>query len=204
MREPLLIVRGGLVAFVGMVALAHPLRPGLPAPDHFISEYARGTTQPLAVLAFLAWGVAMAAAAVLARRRGERVVPVLLALAALGAALCASFTTQTVAGVLPEDTVRTTAGRLHDQGTGLIFVGLMLAALWALRHLRTRRYRRGLLACAAALLLAPSVLVAAGLDWPGIGQRAVILVGVAWLWLWSAEAVRAPTRAPRRPAPAPA
>jgi len=187
---PLQITRLGLLGFVGLVAIEHPLRPGLPPAGHFVSEYARGATRPVAVAAFVSWGVAMGASAALGWRRGERAVPGLLGAAALGTALCAGFITQTVAGKLPDGVARTTAGRLHDQGTLLIFAGLLLAAVWALRHLRTRRYRLGLLACAAAILAAPAILVAAGLDWPGVGQRAIILVGVAWLWLWATETER--------------
>lgn len=192
------LARGGLVAFVGLVALEHPLRGDLPVRSHFISEYASGSTHPIAVAAFLAWGTAMAAGAALGWQRGLRAAPMGLGLAALGTAVCACFATQTVAGKLPPGTVRTAAGRLHDQGTLLIFAGLLGAALWGLRAVRTRRYRLGLAACAAALVLAPALLVAAGRDWPGIGQRAVILVGVAWLELWVSELPRSARRTPAR------
>mgnify|MGYP000347183994 CR=1 FL=1 len=94
-------------------------------------------------------------------------------------------------------------GELHI-GELAIFVGLLGAALWGLRHLRTRRYRLGLLACAGALVAAPGILVAAGLDWPGIGQRAIVLVGVALGWLLVSELERfRATRARRTPARAP-
>lgn len=192
------LARGGLVAFVGLVALEHPLRGDLPAQSHFISEYASGSTHPVAIAAFLAWGTAMAAGAALGWQRGLRAAPVLLGAAALGTVVCACFATQTVAGVLLPGTVRTTAGRLHDRGTLLIFASLLGAALWSLRGVRTRRYRLGLAACALALLLAPAVLVAAGLDWPGVGQRAIILVGVAWLALWVGEVPRSAPRTPAR------
>ena len=195
------VARGGLVAFVALVALEHPLRADLPATDHFVSEYASGATHPIAIAAFLAWAVAMAAAAALARAQRRRVLAALLVLAALGAVVAAGFATQTVAGELPPGTVRTTTGLLHDLGTLAIFAGLLGAALLALRGAR-RRYRRGVAALALALLVAPGALVAAGLDWPGIGQRAIVLVGVAWLWLWVSEAAPA-TRARRTPAPAP-
>lgn len=195
------VARGGLVAFVALVALEHPLRADLPAPDHFISEYASGTTHPIAIAAFLAWATAMAAGAALARDRGRPAIAGLLAVAALGAVVAATFATQTVAGELPPGVARTTTGLLHDLGTLAIFAGLLGAALLGLRG-ATRRYRRGVLACALALVVAPGALVAAGLDWPGIGQRAIVLVGVAWLWLWVSEQAPA-TRARRTPAPAP-
>jgi hypothetical protein len=202
MRRPSLVAvaHGAQLAFVGLVALEHPLRTDLPAPDHFISEYASGATEGLAILAFLAWGLAMVAAAALAWGGGLRAVPVLLVLAALGTVVAAGFDTQTIAGELPPGVVRSDAGRLHDQGTLAIFAGLLGAALWGLRALRTRRYRAGLAGCAAGLVLAPGVLVAAGLDWPGIGQRAIVLVGVAALALLVSELAR---RGPRTPAPAP-
>lgn len=203
MRLPALpdVARGGLLAFAGLVALEHPLRADLPATDHFISEYASGATHPIAIAAFLAWGTAMAATAGLAWQQEQRAVPALLAIAAVGTCVCAAFATQTVAGELPPGAVRTTAGRLHDQGTLLVFAGLLGAALWGLRGVRSRRYRLGLLACGAGLLLAPAALVAAGLDWPGVGQRAIVLVGVGWLWLYVSELAPA-TRGRRTPAPA--
>ena len=195
------VVRGGSLAFVGLVALEHPLRRDLPARAHFISEYASGPTELLAAAAFVSWGAAMTAAAALAWRRGLRAVPVLLGVAAAGTLVAASFDTQTVAGVLPEGIERTAAGRLHDQGTLAIFAGLLGALLWGLRAVTTRRYRLGVLACAVALVAVPGALVAAGLDWPGIGQRAIVLVGVAGLWLLASELAK---RGPRTPARAPA
>ncbi len=200
MRRPALVdlARGGLLAFVGLVALEHPLRPDLPARNHFISEYASGATHPVAIVAFCAWAVALAAAAALSWERGLRAVTVLLVVAAVGACVAAAFATQTVAGVLPPGVVRTQTGRLHDQGTLLIFAGLLLAALWGLRGVPTRRYRLGVLACASALFLFPAVLVAAELDWPGIGQRTFVLVGVAWLWLLVSELARSDPRRPAR------
>ena len=192
------VVRGGSLAFVGLVALEHPLRPDLPAPDHFISEYASGSTELVAELAFLCWGVALAAGAALAWRRGLRAVPVLLALAAAGTAAAALFDTQTVAGELPAGVVRTTAGELHDYGTLAILVGLLGAMLWGLRAVRTRRYRLGVLGCALAFPAAPAILVALGLDWPGIGQRAIVLVGVVAPVLLLSELARSGPRTPAR------
>jgi len=192
------LARGGLLAFVVLVALEHPLRADLPAQDHFISEYASGATHPIAVVAFLAWAAGMAATALLAWRGGLRAVGVLVGLAALGACVAAAFATQTVAGELPPGAVRTTTGRLHDAGTLLILAGLLGGAVWGLRGVRTRRYRVGLAACAVAFFAAPAVLVAAALDWPGIGQRALVLVGVAYLALLLGELTTSGRRTPAR------
>ncbi len=191
------LARGGLLGFVGLVAVQHPLRTDLPAQAHFVSEYASGSTELVMAAAFAAWGVGSAAAAALAWTRGLRAVPVLLVVAAAGTFLAAGFDTQTVAGELPAGVVRTQAGKLHDQGTLGIFVGLLGAAVWGLRSERTRRYRRGVAVAAAALVLAPGVLVAANLDWPGIGQRAIILVGIGVELLLVSELSR---RGPRTPA----
>src|SRR5690348_10683597 len=113
------IVLGGLAVFLGLVALEHALRPDLPPTEHFVSEYARGWTWPLQTLAFLAWAAATAACAVLAARVRERriaraVVVLGLVLATTGTVMAALWRTQTVAGELPPDVVRTLGGRLHD------------------------------------------------------------------------------------------
>ena len=66
------LVRSGLLGFVGIVAVLHLLRPDLAPADRFVSEYARGWSQPLQVLAFLSWALATGALAVLAARAPRR------------------------------------------------------------------------------------------------------------------------------------
>lgn len=182
----------GLTAFVGLVALEHPLRPDLPPARHFVSEYARGSTQPLQVAAFLAWAAATGACAVLAARGGGRSRPLArtiavaaLAVATAGLLVTATFSTQTVAGELPRGVQRTTAGRLHDLGTLAILAGLLLAAVASLRLVAGWRYRLTVLALAVTLVAIVPALVALGLDAPGIGQRGFILVGCAWQWVFT-------------------
>lgn len=183
------VARGGLVAFVGLVALEHVLRPGLPPADHFVSEYAHGATAPVQTAAFVAWALATAACAVLAARVPGRPVAraltvLALAAAAAGLLIAATFTTQTVGGELPTGVERTTGGRLHDVGTLAILAGLLVAALASVRLLPRRGYRLGVLGLGAALLAIVPVLVALGYDAPGVGQRGFILVGCAWQWLF--------------------
>ena len=190
-----------MLGFVVLVALEHPLRPDLPATRHFVSEYASGSTDAIARAAFLIWGVGIAALAVGLWRARARITALLVGVAAGGTPLAAAFATVTVGGELPVGGTYTTAGRLHDLGASMLFFGLLLAAVASLRPLRRRGYRWGVAGLAGCLLLAPAVLVALGRDWPGIGQRAFILVGCGWLLLAAAETGRLTTRGRRTPAP---
>jgi len=186
------VALSGLALFLGLVALEHLLRPDLPPARHFVSEYAKGWTAPLQILAFLGWGAACLAGASLALRAlppGRPIARGLTALALLaaaaGALLAASFTTETVGGELPAGAARTLGGRLHDLGSLLLLAGLVLAALASLRIVRSNPYRLGVLALGLALLAIVPVLVALGVDAPGIGQRGFILVGLLWHWLFA-------------------
>ncbi len=186
------LARSGLVVFVGLVALEHLLRPGLPPAERFISEYGRGATQPLHVAAFAAWAVACVGCAVVAARRRSRPVARVLtvagfAAAAAGAVLAAVFITQTVAGELPAGVARTAGGRLHDLGTLFILGGLIVAALASLRLVPVRRYRLGVGLLGVVLLAIVPTLVALGLDAPGLGQRGFVLTGVAFQWWFTAQ-----------------
>lgn len=183
-----------MAGFVLLVALEHPLRPDLPATRHFVSEYASGSTDLIARAAFLLWGAGIAALAALLWRARARITAACTAVAALGTPLAAAFATITVGGELPVGETYTTAGRLHDLGASMLFFGLLLAAASSLRRLARPRYRWSVGALAVCLLLAPAALVALGRDWPGIGQRAFILVGCAWLLLAAGEAARVTTR----------
>ncbi len=206
MTTPRSIAVGGVAAFVALVAVQHLLRPGLPPGERFVSEYARGSTALVQVAAFLAWAAAMAACAALAARArppGRPVARVLttagFATAAAGAVMAALFTTETVGGELPAGVERTLEGRLHDVGSLLILAGLLVAALAALRLVRARRFRLTVAALAVALLAVVPVLVALGLDAPGIGQRGFILIGCALLWRFAVHA-SGPANPATRPA----
>lgn len=190
------LARRGLLAFVALVALQHLLRPDLPADERFVSEYAVGWTQPIMVVAFLGWAAATGACAVLAartpgRRRVARAITVAsLAAAAAGLVVAALFATQTEGGELPAGVERTTEGRLHDLGTLFVFAGLLVASLASLRLVPRRGYRLVVLGLAVALFAIVPVLVALGIDAPGIGQRGFILVGCAWQWAFIGASIR--------------
>lgn len=186
---------GGTAAFLLVVAVLHLLRPDVAPVERFVSEYGRGWSGPLMSVAFACWAVGIAATAVLAARAGSPGRPVARVLAtggftvaAAGAVLAALFATQTVAGELPARVARTTAGRLHDLGTLLLLAGLLLAALASLRLVRGLRYRLTLAGLAVVLVAIVPVLVAFGLDAPGLGQRGFILVGCVFLWRFAVEA----------------
>lgn len=183
----------GLAAFVVLVVVQHPLRSAdLPAGEHFVSEYALGSTAALQVVAFLCWAVSLGLAARLA---AGAVTTGTLALAATGAVLAGCFATVTVAGELPEGVTYTTAGRLHNLGSLLIFFGLLVAAPASTRRQKRRGYRLAVLGLAVALFAITPILIALGIDSPGWGQRAFIAVGIAWQALFLAE-VRGSAREP--------
>jgi hypothetical protein len=190
------VARTALAAFAGLVALEHVLRPDLPPAERFISEYGRGWTQPVHVVAFTGWAVAGGGCAALAARStgpGVARLPAAagFALAAVGAVLAAAFATQTVGGELPADVARTFAGRAHDLGTLLILAGLLVAALASVALVATRRYRLTVAGLAVALLATVPILVALGIDAPGVGQRAFVLIGCAFQWAFASQVVAA-------------
>jgi len=170
----------------------------LPAAEHFISEYAKGSTAALQIIAFVAWALALGAGAVLAWRARTRpakprplaggLTAAALGVAAAGTLLAALFATQTIAGELPPGRARTLEGRLHDLGTLALFLGSLVGALASARLIPGARYRVVLALLALALLAVVPTLVALELDAPGIGQRAFALIGCAFLWRFSVAA----------------
>ena len=62
----------GLAVLVVLVVVQHPLRADdLPAGEHFVSEYARGSTAALQVVAFVCWAVSLGLTARLAAGDGD-------------------------------------------------------------------------------------------------------------------------------------
>lgn len=199
------MVVGGLAVFLVLVAVQHPLRArDLPPAEHFISEYAKGSTAVVQVIAFVAWALALGAGAVLAwraRTRPARPRPLAggltaaaLGLAAAGTLMAAVFATQTIAGELPPGRARTPEGRLHDLGTLGLFLGTLVAAVASARLIPGARYRVVLALLALALLAVVPVLVALEVDAPGIGQRTFALIGCAFLWRFAVAASAPPRR----------
>lgn len=110
--------------------------------------------------------------------------------------LAGCFATVTVAGELPDGATYTTAGRLHNLGSLLIFFGLLIAAPASTRRENRRGYRVAVLGLAMALFAITPILIALGIDSLGWGQRAFIGVGVAWQALFLAEVRRSAHKPP--------
>lgn len=122
----------GLVVFVTVLGAELFLHPALGPRDHRISEYVNASGGWLMVFGFAGWTSALAAAALLALRRGvgpARVaVAAGIALAALGIVVITVFPTQTSAGRLPDGAELTWTGRAHDLGSATAFLALTFAA----------------------------------------------------------------------------
>lgn len=170
----------GLCVFVACVIAEHAITPSLDPARHQISEYANAQGGTLMVAGFVAWAISLVATAVVLQRVGvpRGVVPLLLA-AAAGVLVTAWFPTQTVAGELPRGETRTTAGRLHDFGSGVASLALLAAAIASTAGApRGFQIRTGVLISVA--VFGSATLLAAGPDVAGIRQRLVLLTACLW------------------------
>jgi hypothetical protein len=190
---------GGLGVFVAAVLVAHALTPSLDPARHTISEYVNADAGSIMTLGFVAWAASLATTAAWTWRDPRRwPLALLLALAALGMVATACFPTQTVAGSLPPGTARTTAGRLHDLGSGLTSLALFMGAIVsAAQSWAPRRFRARAAMLAAAAVLVDVALLAVGPEVAGIRQRALVAIGCGWQLLLL-RALAARCRAPER------
>ena len=175
----------GLIAFLACAAAEHLLSPSLDPARHQISEYVHTQTGAVMTIGFLAWAFSLAATALVVWREWRTaVLALLLVLASLGMLLTACFATQTSAGMLPPHTTLTTTGRLHDVGSGLTSVALLLAAIFsAIGYRASKAFRVRTVALIVIALLGSGVLLAVGSSVWGARQRQVILVGCLWQFL---------------------
>jgi MFS family permease len=156
---------------------------------HMVSELVHGRAGWVMTVGFACWAVALGlGAVVLARARsGPEAwsVGVLMAVAAAGVVVLAVFATQTVAGELPAGVERTTAGRLHDVGSGVATLALLAAALTTAAVAWRRDRRRGvaLAALVGVAVVATVVGLAIGPSVGGLRQRVLLLAAVVWQWL---------------------
>jgi Protein of unknown function (DUF998) len=183
----------GLAAFAGIVVLEHLLVPGLAPARHMISEYANARAGALMTAGFLAWALSLVATAVLVRAHPALCAPLLLA--AVGVFVTACFATQTSGGALSPGVHRSTAGRLHDLGSGLVILALLgavVASIVLVRAPTAFRLRAGALLLLAVVTSA--TLLATGDHVPGVRQRVLVAVGCAWQALLLQALTRRPPR----------
>lgn len=179
----------GVFLFLAIVIAEHWINSSLDPDAHRISEYVNGDAGWLMTIGFAAWAVSLFATAAVARGlfRGYG-VSLALSVAALGMVVTAGFPTQTSAGeLLPGDSL-TLSGRLHDRGSGLVMIGLLIAGALSLRRGGPQRLRRRTMLLALVVipvLLAP---IAIGDDLGGIRQRLLVGFGCAWQLLLLVEA----------------
>lgn len=170
----------GVLLFLVIVVFEHVANLSLDPARHEISEYVHTHRGWLMTTGFVVWALSLMATGIIAHSEGADALCVSLAVAALGIAVTACFATQTSAGRLPPGVSLSTSGRLHDLGSGLATVALLLAALLSLR-LPSRPVLRKVtgwllaLACAGDL-----VLLAVGSGVAGIRQRLLVLVACIW------------------------
>jgi Protein of unknown function (DUF998) len=171
----------GVIAFVAIVAIEHAINSALDPATHEISEYVHGHVGPLMTVGFVCWAVSLTATGWLVLQRvGARLLAAALGIASGGIVLAASFATETSAGRLPPGKVLTATGRLHDVGSGLATVALLIAALVSLYAVAEHAFRRN-----AALLVAVAVssdiaLLAIGSSVAGARQRVLVASACAW------------------------
>jgi hypothetical protein len=175
----------GLVAFLVLVVIEHVVNPSLDPVTHQVSEYVHTPTGAVMTFGFLAWAVSLAALAlVLFRSWRVPLLPSLLAVAAAGLVLVASFGTQTVAGELPRGVSLGAGGRLHDLGSGLTTAALLAAAVvTAASHHAPAAFRRRTATLVFIAILGSVFMLAIGASVGGARQRLLILIAGCWQYL---------------------
>lgn len=180
----------GLAVFAAAIVALHAIDAELSPARHTISEYVHADAGAAMSVGFASWAVSLVAAAVLVlltrtlearSRRLSAVLAALLATAAVAVVVLDAFPTQTVAGALPAGAAWTTAGRLHDVGSGvttLALLGASLVSLWLLSE--HRAYRRAVVGLLAIGLVGTIACLAIGASAGGARQRLLVAVAICW------------------------
>lgn len=180
------VALGLFLAFIGMVAVLHFLKPDLSPLATYISDYATGRFGFLMVVAFLALAAGLGALIIslsTASPFGSKpwAALVFLSISALLMVLVALFRSD------PPGGPQTTAGEIHDQVSGLFFLSLMVAMLilsvrlWRAGMLAGRYWLLLWLAVAAPVLLVVAFMVLDSVGLVGLGQRIYVLTLLGWL-----------------------
>jgi Protein of unknown function (DUF998) len=168
-----------LTGFVLATLAEHALNASLSPARHQISEYVHGRAGWLMVAGFVAWAVSLVATAELVRS-WSLALSALLGVAAVGFVITAVWATQTSAGELPPGVERTTAGRLHDAGSGVASLAMLAAAVVSVRVGPVRRLRRLAIGVIGVAIVADVALLAVGASVGGVRQRVLVLAAVVW------------------------
>jgi len=189
-RPAALISLLGLAAFTLAVVAMHAIDTGLSPARHTISEYVHADAGAMMSVGFACWAASLAAAALLVlltRTPAGRSRPLsvtlaaLLALAAAAVIVLDAFPTQTVAGVLPAGVEWTTAGRLHDVGSGVTTLALLGAAVVSLPLLSAHgAYRRAVVILLTSAIAGTIAGLAIGASVGGARQRLLVAVAICW------------------------
>ncbi len=185
--------------FLLILVAEHLANHGLDPATHQVSEYVHGQLGWLMTCGFLLWAGSLLLAAVIVSDipRGRALACALL-VAAAGMGVTACFATQTSAGQLPPGVTLTTAGRLHDIGSGLATVALLAALLLSLRLRERPTLRKVTLALLALGVPTTVLLFVLGSEAAGIRQRVLLLAACIWqLTLLISDYRPAPAAPPR-------
>jgi hypothetical protein len=107
-----------------------------------------------------------------------------LGLAAIGVVILIVFQTQTSAGRLPVGETLHAGGRLHDIGSGVASLGVLIAAIVAASDSSAvSRVRLVSATAVAAAIAVDGSLLLAGPGVGGLRQRVLIAVAIIWQWL---------------------
>jgi hypothetical protein len=172
----------GLSTFVCLTVAENIANPGLDPLTHEVSEYVNTPHGFVMISAFAGWAVATAAlGGLLAKPRGDFPSALCVWAATIGLIAVASFPTQTSAGKLPHGVALSTVGRLHDWGSATTTVALALAAVFAVKRGRHRRFRSFSALLLLLALIATGSLLLVGPSVAGLRQRILVALGCAWM-----------------------
>lgn len=166
----------GLLIFAGCLLLEHLIESSLDPAHHQISEYANASSGEVMIAGFAAWSTSLFSTAMVVQ---PRLLRGLLLGASLGIALTAIFATEAVAGRIPAGETLTTTGRLHDLGSGVAGIALLMAvSINAIRD--SRRLRFGSVILLSVALVASVVLLVIGDEVAGLRQRVLVCCALLW------------------------
>lgn len=175
----------GLTLFLAVVLSQPLLEPAYDPLRQGISEFVHTDAEGLALFGFLSWAFSLAILGALVRR-ATTLEALGLGAAVLGLLLVTCFATDRGAEVAGEVIRPTTAGRIHDIGSGLVTAGVLLAVV---ADAVGRRDLRSAAAVIVAAVVSSAILFTLGDPLPGLRQRCLIACACVWqvfalLQLW--------------------